>query len=65
MPGIMWAVSELPSHDAAKAIAHPLRAAALERLCEREASPVDLAKETKGSLANVRTSVNNFSVNNL
>jgi DNA-binding transcriptional ArsR family regulator len=34
----------LPEHDAAKA-AHPLRAAVLERLYDREASPVELARE--------------------
>jgi DNA-binding transcriptional ArsR family regulator len=46
-------VAELPPADAAKANAHPLRAAILERLCDREASPIELAKEMGEPLPNV------------
>jgi hypothetical protein len=35
----MERVTELAPHDAAKALVHPLRAAILERLYDREASP--------------------------
>ncbi|MEA2361317.1 MAG: hypothetical protein QOD71_462 [Thermoleophilaceae bacterium] len=44
---------ELSPPDAAKAIAHPLRLAILERLYDRDASPVELAREMQESLANV------------
>jgi DNA-binding transcriptional ArsR family regulator len=47
------AVRELAPHHAAKALSHPLRAAILERLCDREASPIELAKEMSESLPNV------------
>jgi DNA-binding transcriptional ArsR family regulator len=50
---MMERVSELATHDAAKAVAHPLRAAVLERLYDREASPVELAREMKESLPSV------------
>src|SRR5215213_10156828 len=43
----------LPPADAAKALSHPLRTAVLERLYDREASPVELAKEMGESLPNV------------
>ena len=46
-------VAELALHDAAKAVAHPLRAAILERVYDREASPVQLANEMKESLHGV------------
>jgi DNA-binding transcriptional ArsR family regulator len=44
---------ELPEHDAAKALTHPLRAAILKALEDREASPVELAKEMQESLPNI------------
>jgi DNA-binding transcriptional ArsR family regulator len=50
---MMEQVSELSPHDAAKAISHPLRAAILERLYDRDASPIDLAKEMGEPLPNV------------
>ena len=50
---MMEGVSELAPHDAAKAIAHPLRAAILNALADREASPVELAKELGEPLPNV------------
>jgi DNA-binding transcriptional ArsR family regulator len=43
----------LPPADAAKALSHPLRAAVLERLYDREASPIQLAKEMGKPLPNV------------
>ena len=46
-------MGQLAPHDAAKAVAHPLRAAILERLCDHEASPVELAREMKESLPSV------------
>jgi len=46
-------VSELSQADAAKAVAHPLRAAILERLQDREASPIELAREMKEPIGNV------------
>jgi len=46
-------VSELTPLDAAKALSHPLRAAILERLYGREASPVELAREMGESLPNI------------
>ena len=46
-------MSELAPHDAAKAIAHPLRAAILNALADREASPIELAKEMGEPLPNV------------
>jgi len=50
---MMERVSALATHDAAKAIAHPLRAAILARLYDREASPVELAKEMGQSLPSI------------
>jgi DNA-binding transcriptional ArsR family regulator len=38
---------------AAKAVAHPLRAAILKALEDREASPVELAREMQESLPSV------------
>jgi DNA-binding transcriptional ArsR family regulator len=49
---MMEGVSELAPRDAAKP-SHPLRAAILNALADREASPVELAKEMGESLANV------------
>ena len=46
-------MAQLAPHDAAKAISHPLRAAILERLYDRDASPVELAKEMREPLPNV------------
>ena len=46
-------MSELAPHHAAKTLSHPLRAAILERLCDREASPIELANEMGESLPNV------------
>jgi DNA-binding transcriptional ArsR family regulator len=46
-------VSELAPHDAAKAIAHPLRAAILNALADREASPIELTKDMGEPLPNV------------
>jgi DNA-binding transcriptional ArsR family regulator len=47
-------VSELlPPTVAAKAVAHPLRAAILKALEDREASPVELARELQESLPNI------------
>ena len=43
----------LPPHDAAKALAHPLRAAILKALEDREAWPIELAKEMGEPLPNV------------
>src|SRR5215208_4959687 len=43
----------LPQHDAAKALTHPLRAAVLERLYDRDASPIELAREMGEPLPNV------------
>jgi DNA-binding transcriptional ArsR family regulator len=43
----------LEPHNAAKALAHPLRAAILERLYDREASSVELAGEMGETLGNV------------
>jgi DNA-binding transcriptional ArsR family regulator len=50
---MMTAVAELPPADAARALAHPLRAAILKALEDREASPVELAKGMQQSLPNV------------
>jgi len=44
---MMVFVPVLPPPDAAKANAHPLRVAILERLYDGEASPVQLAKELR------------------
>lgn len=38
-------LSSLPTHDAAKALAHPLRVQILGLLDGREASPVEMARE--------------------
>jgi DNA-binding transcriptional ArsR family regulator len=46
-------VAVLSPANAAKAIAHPLRAAVLERLSDREASPIELAREMGEPLPNV------------
>jgi DNA-binding transcriptional ArsR family regulator len=46
-------VAQLTPHDAAKAVAHPLRAAILTALADREASPTELAKEMGEPLPNV------------
>jgi DNA-binding transcriptional ArsR family regulator len=46
-------VAELSPANAAKAVAHPLRAAILERLYDREASPIALAKEMGLPIGNV------------
>ena len=46
-------VSELTPRDAAKALSHPLRATILNALADREASPVELAREMKESLPSV------------
>jgi DNA-binding transcriptional ArsR family regulator len=46
-------MADLVPADAAKAIAHPLRAAILNALADREASPIELAKEMGEPLPNV------------
>ena len=46
-------MSELAPQDAAKAIAHPLRATILNGLYGREASPIELAKELGEPIGNV------------
>jgi hypothetical protein len=46
-------VSELTPLDAAKAVAHPLRATILNGLYDREASPAELAKEMGEPLPSV------------
>ncbi len=46
-------MQELSPASAAKAVAHPLRAAILERLYDREASPIELAREMKEPLGAV------------
>jgi DNA-binding transcriptional ArsR family regulator len=56
----MQRVAELPPADAAKAIAHPLRATILNGLCDREASPIELAKEMGEPLANVSYHVRRY-----
>jgi DNA-binding transcriptional ArsR family regulator len=46
----------IPDQDLArrrKAIAHPLRAAILQRLCDHDASPIEVAREMGEPLANV------------
>lgn len=50
---MMETVTKLPEHDAAKALTHPLRAAILNALADRDASPIELAKEMGASLPNV------------
>jgi DNA-binding transcriptional ArsR family regulator len=47
------AVRELAPHHAAKALSHPLRAAILKALEDREASPIELSKEMGEALPNV------------
>jgi DNA-binding transcriptional ArsR family regulator len=49
----MQRVAELPAADAAKAISHPLRATILNGLYDREASPVEIAKELGEPVGNV------------
>jgi DNA-binding transcriptional ArsR family regulator len=46
-------VAELAPHDAAKAVAHPLRVTILELLDGRVASPIELARELDESIGNV------------
>lgn len=46
-------MSKLPDCDAAMAMAHPTRAAILERLYCADASPVQLAKHLREPLPNV------------
>jgi DNA-binding transcriptional ArsR family regulator len=50
---IVCVLDTAPSPYAAKALAHPIRAAILERLYDREASPVELAREMGESLSHV------------
>jgi DNA-binding transcriptional ArsR family regulator len=50
---MMDRVSELATHDAAKAVAHPLRVTILELLDGRVASPIELARELGEPIGNV------------
>jgi DNA-binding transcriptional ArsR family regulator len=50
---MMERVSELATHDAAKAVAHPLRVTILELPDGRVASPIELARELDETIGNV------------